>query len=561
MHTHRFLAVAGALLVVTTATLRAWDYEAHRVIHQLALASLPTNFPAFALTADARERIAFLAGEADRWRNTPDELSFSHATGPDHYFDVEYLEGVGLAPEALPIFRYEFAVQLAAARAARPDQFPPIDARRNKDRTQESIGTLPWALAENVGRLKSGFSYLNAFEQHGGTPEEIANAQANIIYAMGFMGHFVGDATQPLHTTKHHHGWVGENPQGYTRDRGIHQWIDGGYFAKTGGVQAEPLLRRIRPAQLVGGNGTEEELFRALTAWLLEQHQRVEPLYQLHKDGKLSGDGAAGLEGRAFLEEQLVRAGQMLGNVWYTAWQRAPQDGYLKRKLIERQTARAGQLRVLVVTGGHAFERPAFLELFSSLSNVTYRVVQHPSAHALFRPEATNQFDVLVLYDMWQSIDDTTKTNFLALARGGKGVVALHHAIANYNEWDTYGDLVGARYYLRPKTVNAQEKARSQYKHDVTFPVKIADPHHPVTRGLTNFEIRDETYKGFDVAADVKPLLTTTEPLSGPVIGWARTNGLSRWVYVQLGHDHFAYDNPNYRQLVQQAIQWVAGGE
>jgi hypothetical protein len=45
------------------------------------------------------------------------------------------------------------------------------------------------------------------------------------------------------------------------------------------------------------------------------------------------------------------------------------------------------------------------------------------------------------------------------------------------------------------------------------------------------------------------------------VIGWAKTNGLSRWVYVQLGHDHHAYANPHYRQLVQQAIQWVTGGE
>lgn len=561
MHAHRFLAVTSALLVVTAATVRAWDYEAHRVIHQLALAALPTNFPAFVQTPPARERIAFLAGEPDRWRNTPDELSFSHATSPDHYFDVEYLEGVGVTPDTLPIFRHEFAAQLAAARAARPDQFPPINARWNRDRTQESIGYLPWALAENVGRLKSGFSCLNAFEQYGGTPDEIINAQANVIYAMGYLGHFVGDAAQPLHTTKHHHGWLGDNPNDYTRDRGIHQWIDGSYFAQTGGVQAEPLLPRIRPAKLVGATGDAEELFRILTAWLLEQFQQVEPLYQIHKEGKLSGEGALGLQGRAFLEEQLVRAGQMLGDLWFTAWQRAPEDGFLERRLTERRTATAGQPRVLVVTGGHAFERLAFLELFTRLNDATFRVVQHPSAQALFRPEATNQYDVVVLYDMWQPIADRDKTNFLALARSGKGFVVLHHAIANYNTWDAYHDLVGARYYLQPEIVEGRKKARSQYQHDVTFTVNIAAPQHPVTRGLTSFEIRDETYQGFEVAADVQPLLTTTEPSSGPVIGWAKTNGLSRWVYVQLGHDHHAYANPHYRQLVQQAIQWVAGGE
>ncbi len=547
-----------ALLLVCTS-VRAWDYDAHRVIHQLALASLPTNFPAFTLTPPAQERILFLAGEADRWRNVPDDLSFSHATATDHYFDMEDLDVMGMPVEALPIFRTDFAVKLAAARAAHPDQFPPIDATKNKDHTQELIGTLPWTLAENVGRLKSAFAYLNAFEQFGGTPEEIANAQANILYTMGFMGHFVGDAAQPLHTTKHHHGWVGTNPNGYTTNRGIHGWIDGGYFGKTGGAQAEPLRKRIRPAKLVGTAGSAEELFRQMTTYLQASYQLVEPLYRLEKEGKLSGDGLKGLEGRLFLENQLVKAGQMLGDLWFTAWQRAPEDSFLKRRLTERQTASTDKLRVLVVTGGHDFERQPFLALFTSFTNMACRVVEHPSADALFRAEATNQYDVVVMYDMWQQIDASAKASFVNLTTSGKGVVVLHHAIANYNEWDGYAELLGARYYLRPKTIDGVEKARSQYQHDVQIKVKIATADHPVTRGLQDFAIHDETYKGFDVAPGVTPLLTTEEPLSGPVIGWAKQNGKSRWVYLQLGHDHFAYENPNYRQLLEQAVLWTAG--
>jgi hypothetical protein len=37
----------------------AWDYDGHRLVNRLALESLPTNFPAFVFTAEARERIAF----------------------------------------------------------------------------------------------------------------------------------------------------------------------------------------------------------------------------------------------------------------------------------------------------------------------------------------------------------------------------------------------------------------------------------------------------------------------------------------------------------------------
>ena len=60
------------VLIVFGATLvsRAWDYEGHRIVNQLALVSLPTNFPAFVRAPANAERIAFLAGEPDRWRNS-----------------------------------------------------------------------------------------------------------------------------------------------------------------------------------------------------------------------------------------------------------------------------------------------------------------------------------------------------------------------------------------------------------------------------------------------------------------------------------------------------------
>ena len=75
-----------------------WDYTYHRVVNQLALASLPTNFPAFVHTPAAEERILFLSGEPDRWRNVQD-VSFSHCSAPDHYLDLEELAVYGLKPE------------------------------------------------------------------------------------------------------------------------------------------------------------------------------------------------------------------------------------------------------------------------------------------------------------------------------------------------------------------------------------------------------------------------------------------------------------------------------
>ena len=84
-----FLALCAAVNLCAAAA-RAWDYEGHRIVNQLALASLPTNFPAFVRLPAAQERIAFLAGEADRWRNTTNPVA-KHCSAPEHFLDVDDL--------------------------------------------------------------------------------------------------------------------------------------------------------------------------------------------------------------------------------------------------------------------------------------------------------------------------------------------------------------------------------------------------------------------------------------------------------------------------------------
>jgi hypothetical protein len=148
-----------------------------------------------------------------------------------------------------------------------------------------------------------------------------------------------------LHTTIHHHGWVGENPHNYTTSRQFHSWIDGGFFNKTGGADLKGLEARLRPAHLVAINGRPakaEEMFQVAILFLLEQNKQVEPLYQLEKDGKLSGEGEKGLEGKAFLEGQLLKSGQLLGDLWFTAWQQAPPDMFLKAQLARRAKPASG---------------------------------------------------------------------------------------------------------------------------------------------------------------------------------------------------------------------------
>jgi type 1 glutamine amidotransferase len=224
------------------------------------------------------------------------------------------------------------------------------------------------------------------------------------------------------------------------------------------------------------------------------------------------------------------------------------------------QPAPAGQkTRVLLITGGHDFEKEDFFKLFKEDPQITFKAVEHPDVYAAFKPAAAAAYDVIVMYDFNQKIPDEAKADFTARLKEGKGLVVLHHAIATYPDWPEYWKIIGARYYLQKTNVDGVEKARSAFKHGMHFKIHVADPEHPVTRGVKDYDIHDETYKWFDVASECHPLLTTEEPESNPVIAWAKTYDKARVVYMQSGHDHFAYENPAFQRVLRQAIRWTAG--
>lgn len=214
---------------------------------------------------------------------------------------------------------------------------------------------------------------------------------------------------------------------------------------------------------------------------------------------------------------------------------------------------------VALITGGHSYEKDEFLTMFRSMHGISFRLLEQNEDDSAFLENIDNwRYDVIVLYNMGQNISEKRKQNFIKLLENGVGLVVLHHAIAAYNEWPEYWNIIGARYYLKEITEPGKEHPRSQYKHDVDFEVTVANKNHPVTQGIDDFEITDETYKLYDVCPQNHVLLTTDEPTSEKVIGWARKYKNARVCFIQLGHDQNAYFNPAYRRLVRQAIQWTA---
>ncbi len=221
-------------------------------------------------------------------------------------------------------------------------------------------------------------------------------------------------------------------------------------------------------------------------------------------------------------------------------------------------TSFADPIRILVVTGGHDYKVEDFNAMLSGLgTGITYQVVKFPEAYDMFLPGNRNNYDVLVFYHMWQKITDEQAKSFSDCIKQGKPVVVLHHSICAYDDWPEYFKIIGGKYFHKPTIVNGRQYPVSSYIHDLHFKVKITDAKHPVTKGLSDFEIFDETYKDYYVEAGVTPLLTTDEPTSTPVIGWTKKYGKARIVTLQSGHDVPTFENPNFRKLLRQAIEWV----
>jgi len=217
------------------------------------------------------------------------------------------------------------------------------------------------------------------------------------------------------------------------------------------------------------------------------------------------------------------------------------------------------KIKVLVVTGGHGFEKESFFAMFGSFDDIEYAEAVQQEQSNVFEDVTGWNWDVIVLYDMTQEISPQGRKNFLRLLENGVGVVSLHHSIASYQNWPEYREIIGVKYYLRQTEEDGVVHLQGEYKHDVDVRVHVENKKHPITQGMSDFVIRDEVYKKSVFEKDNLVLLSTDHPDSDRPLCWTRKYGRSKVCCIQLGHGPEAYADANYRRLVERAIRWCAG--
>jgi len=158
-------------------------------------------------------------------------------------------------------------------------------------------------------------------------------------------------------------------------------------------------------------------------------------------------------------------------------------------------------------------------------------------------PDKLTHYDAVMLYGNHERITPEQEKALLDFVEGGKGLVAIHSASAEFTNSEKFIALIGAQ-FLRHGTGD--------------FTAEITQPSHPVMQDIKPFSTWDETY----VHTKHNPLNRTVlmERVEGNAREpwtWVRTQGKGRVFYTAYGHDERTWDKPEFTQLIENAVSWT----
>ncbi|MCB9846800.1 MAG: hypothetical protein H6814_00150 [Phycisphaeraceae bacterium] len=294
----------------------AWGGVGHIAITELALDAAAYEMPEWVNNALFRQRVDFMCNEPDRRRGV-ELVCLDHENNPEHYIDVEQLADFDLTLGTLPVLRYDYVLAMSEAMHREPERF-------EQDAPDEAgiswmPGTLPYAMAEDYAKLVAAFRMCRILETFADDDplraNELEQARAEAAYHMGVLSHWVGDCAQPLHATVHHHGWVGDNPEGYTTSGRIHGYIDSGVL-RAHDLSAATLVGAVHidPIRIADPANPWPEFIAEIERSL----EQVEPLYAMERDDQLETD-----KGREFIVERLSDAAGTLSGLYIAAWKQS----------------------------------------------------------------------------------------------------------------------------------------------------------------------------------------------------------------------------------------------
>ena len=188
----------------------------------------------------------------------------------------------------------------------------------------------------------------------------------------------------------------------------------------------------------------------------------------------------------------------------------------------------------------------------------------------MFKDENLNQFDTVCFNNTTRLPFHSENTpelckSLMSFVKGGKGIVGIHAATDNFNDWPEAMEMMGGKFTGHP------------WGGGGTWAIKIDQPDHPLMAAFKGkgFKINDEIYRTDPpLYSRDKQLVLMSLDMSDPTtrnvrdfkptdedtgISWIKTWGKGRVFYCSLGHNHHITWNPAVLQHILDGIQFAFG--
>lgn len=271
------------------ANTRIWGEAGHVLVGDAAAAALPAEMPEF--FRSARAQLVYLNPEPDRWRDGKErdlDPALNDAQAIEHFIDLEAVPGNALNA----VNRYAF-----------------LDSIHAHGGTGPGPGMLPYRILELTQTLRIEFRLWRAATE----PATRKAIEERIINDAGILGHYVGDGSNPHHTTVNHDGWSQPwNPKGFTTAKGFHSRFERLYVeSHIIAADVQPLVPRTPQTIMPLRDG--------IWSYFHATFDRLDRLYELDKVEPF-GPLTRSAEHKRFTAERLAAGATMLRDLWWTAW-------------------------------------------------------------------------------------------------------------------------------------------------------------------------------------------------------------------------------------------------
>jgi len=300
--------------------LDAWGFRGHTLANLAAVESIsdgPTFLKAY------KAYIGHLGPIPDTWRSVS-EPYLRISEDPNHGW---YTESFDFMRE-IPRSRTEFTLRVY-------DEYLRTiksDPERAKLLNIRYTGLQAYSMMEGYERMKAGMRlyrlasgngpasrYRDIAAMYGSISHSMTDAAQvkeylarDIAFYMGWLGHYIADAAQPLHNSKHHDGWEGDNPKGYTRDPNIHSRFESTYVDLIAATEADVLPFVGKQARHL------DDPWTAILDHMIQARDSAEDVYRLDlRDAFKDRENA---EAKKLVYTRLASGASFLRDLAYTAW-------------------------------------------------------------------------------------------------------------------------------------------------------------------------------------------------------------------------------------------------